>query len=160
MSKIKTITLNNILDIFKNIAKQHIMINDYGYGPHPNAAHNLNMPYMWVNTISASMDVENNLTSTYTIDCMIMDRVDKGDGNFQETTSDTNFILNTVIAEFKHQKNIIDRLIIIEGPISIDLITESTDNNVNGWLASFQIKVPIRYNPCDGLLEDCSDCGC
>lgn len=149
----KTTTLNNILDIFKSIAKKHIMINDYGYGPHPNATHNLKMPYMWVNTIGATMNTTNGLYTTYSIDCMIMDRIDKGDDNYQDTISDTNFILNTVIAEFKKQKDILDKLIILDGNINMNSIYESTDNNVNGWLASFQIKVPIRYNPCDGLLE-------
>ena len=154
----KTITLNNLIDIIKDISIKHPMIQGYGFGPYSNAVKDQPMPYLWVTPINSSLEYGNGpLTATWSIDIMVMDRIDKGDSNMQDTLSDTAFILQTIMSVLILDKRYKDLLIKIEGPSNMEVVTEATDNNVNGWLTNVRFKVPIHYNPCDELI---SDCGC
>lgn len=158
--KNKTITLNNITDILKNIARDHIMIKDYGYGDLGSGKFNLKMPYLWIQPLSQSTINDNNTQqAVYSIDIFVCDRITKGDDNSEEIISDTNFILNWILSYFKTSKEIKNMGIKITNN-DLEIFTSKTDNNLNGWVVNVKFRIPINYSACDGLLEICPDCEC
>ncbi len=83
----------------------------------------------------------------------LMDKIQKGDDNFEDTLSDTNYILATIVREMSQHPYYVDMNVSLSGDVVFDPATEATDDNVNGWIAQFTLKIPLRYGYCETPIE-------
>ena len=152
-----TSSLQKIISIFKDLSLRHEMVADWGYGPTYNigASRQMRFPYIWVEntqseTIKSINGYKENLYG-FTIFCL--DKINKGDDNYDQIISDTHYILDTIIQEIAQHKYYVDMNLSIDGNIIFQPVVEATDDNSNGWQADITIKVPIRYTYCNSPIE-------
>ena len=150
-----TVTLNKIISIFRDLSIRHEMINDFGFGETSDigASRPMLFPYMWVESTQSRV-IQGNTANKYqelyySFNIYLMDKIQKGDDNFEDTFSDTNYILSTIVREMSQHPFYVDMNISLVGDITLDPATEVYDDNVNGWIANFTLKVPIRYGFCE-----------
>lgn len=146
-------TLNMIIDLFRDIADRHLMVNDFGNGPSYNigASRPMKFPYLWVENQTATTisSVNGMKEKQYTFILYLMDKINKGDDNFDEIISDTDFILDGIIQEFSQSPFYVQNRISLVNNIVMQPVVEATDDNVNGWQATLTFKVPIFKTYCD-----------
>ena len=152
-----TLSINQIIAIFKDMAIRNKMITDFGYGPAYNigASREMNFPYIWVeqstSTTVRSANGYKELLINFNIYCM--DKINMGDSNYDEIISDTHYTLETMISEISQHKYYVDMNLSIDGDVTMEPVVEATDDNVNGWQASITFKLPIRYTYCNSPIE-------
>jgi hypothetical protein len=150
-----TITLNRIISIFRDASIRHEMINDFGFGETADigASRPMLFPYLWIEPTQSRV-VQGNTANRYqelyySFNVYLMDKIQKGDDNFEDTLSDTNYILSTIVREMSQHPFYVDMNVSLLGDIILDPATEAYDDNVNGWIANFTLKVPVRYGFCE-----------
>lgn len=144
-------TLNGFIEVFKDIVERHPFLADFGFGPTYNigAEKPMRFPYMWVWPAQSSIQVLNGqILAIYNFEVLIMDKIDKGDLNYEDSMSDTDFIGNTLVAEFIQSKFYRENSIKINGDIIKFPVQEETDDNANGWEYDISFAVPIKLNSC------------
>ena len=150
-------SINKLILIFKDLSSRHKLLNDFYYGQPDDlgASERLKFPYLWVE--QGSSEIVKSLNgfkeTIYSFNFYVMDKINKGDDNYDEIVSDTHFILDGIIQELAQHKYYVDMNISIDGNIVMDPVVEATDDNVNGWQAAIRLKVPIRYTPCNTPIE-------
>lgn len=159
-----TVTINNIVEIFNDIANRHNMIYDFGYGATENIGNDslIKYPLLWLDTPSNNIQFSDmNTTGFYNIDLYCMDILDKDQINYRDSISDTDFILNNIITELTRSSFYRENQIKIDGSVTKTLSVYDGRDNIVGWQASFVLKFPIRYTNCnipiDPICEDCED---
>jgi hypothetical protein len=152
-----TLSLNQIVSIFQDLAIRHKMINDFGFGETYNigASRQMLFPYLWVRPedtrIVRSANGYKERLQTFTL--FVMDKINMGDDNYQELLSDTHYILETIISEINQHLYYVEFNLSLDGDIIITPMVEETDDNVNGYGATITIKIPIRYTYCNSPIE-------
>lgn len=153
-------SVNQIVSIFRDLAIRHEMVNDFGYGPSYNigASTPMKFPYIWVEQGQAQVlkSVNGYKENIYTFQVYCMDKINKGDDNYDEIISDTKFILDSIVSDMSQHKYYIDFNLSLFENITMDVVTEATDDNVNGWVANISLKNPVRYTPCNVPIEPIS----
>lgn len=154
-----TLSINKIIDMFKDIAERHLMINAFSYGPLSdiNTEGELKMPYLHVENTSSTLSRGNGISYRevfYDFDVYVMDRINKGDSNYQDTTSDTLYILHTIITEISQHPYYVAAGLRLDGDINTEAVFEATDENVNGHKTSLRFKQGFRYTPCTIPIQD------
>lgn len=152
------LSINKIVSIFRDLAVRSEMVNDFGYGPTYNIesrSEPLRFSYLWLDDIGSVIESTDAGYKSiyYTFDLYCMDKINKGDSNYQETISDTNTILNQIIAEMAQHKYYRDMGLNLNGNITMEPVTEATNDNVNGWKATMTLKMPYRLVPCNIPIE-------
>lgn len=153
-----TLSINKVVSIFRDLTIRHKQLQDFGYGPTYNIeARNEPMlfPYLWLDDIGSVIEsTESGYKSMYyTFDLYVMDKINKGDSNYDETISDTNTILNQIFAEMSQHKYYRDMGLNLNGNITMEPVTEATNDNVNGWKATITLKQPYRLTACNVPIE-------
>jgi hypothetical protein len=154
-----TLSINRIISMFEDIANRHLMINAFSYGPMSdiNTEGELRMPYLHVENTTTTLSTGNGITYRevfYDFDVYVMDRINKGDSNYQETTSDTLFMLYSIIAEINQHPYYVDAGLKLSDDIQTESVFEATDENVNGHRATLRFKQGFRYTPCTVPIQD------
>ena len=153
-------SVNQIISIFRDLSIRHEMVNDFGYGPTYNigASQPMKFPYIWVEQGQAQVlkSLNGYKENIYTFQVYCMDKINKGDDNYDEIISDTKFILDSIISDMSQHQYYVDFNISLYLDIVMDVVTEATDDNVNGWVANISLKNPVRYTPCNVPIEPIS----
>ena len=154
-----TLSINRIISMFEDIANRHLMINAFSYGPMSdiNTEGELRTPYLHVENTTTTLSTGNGITYRevfYDFDVYVMDRINKGDSNYQETTSDTLFMLYSIIAEINQHPYYVDAGLKLSDDIQTESVFEATDENVNGHRATLRFKQGFRYTPCTVPIQD------
>jgi hypothetical protein len=145
-------SLNQLIKIFEDIAKNHNQIHDYGFGDIWNAGKSRKLKYvcLWLNCLSVTPnkgagDVYN--TSTFRFRVFLMDLVNKDKDNDTEVLSDTVQIAQDILAELNDNPYYGDnRVLITTNNVGITLFREKLEDELNGcW---FDIDMTIPYNYC------------
>lgn len=153
-----TLSVNKIKSIFEDIANRHHMINDYGFGPSYNIGADKPMlyPFLWiepVNTRVVTGKGNSQGVEFYTFNMYVMDKINKGDPNYIETSNDCDYISKTIFAELDQHIYYIDLDLSIEGDFTSEPVYEQTEDNSNGWMTTFTLKLPLRYSPCNDPMD-------
>ena len=150
--------LGMIISIFRDLALRHKMINDFIVGERFDigASNPLKFPYLWLSydqsVISGAIN-SNAQTITYVMQVAVMDKIKKGDSNYDNILSDTHYILSTIISEMVQHQYYANLNIKLDGDIIFNAAQEFSDDNSNGWIATFRLKVPMRYTYCNSPIE-------
>jgi len=148
--------MNQIKDIFYSLAMGNLMVNDFGFGPTYNitTGKQNKYPLMWVEPSSGGAvrtDIGQSRISVfnYSFNIFVVDRIEKGDSNFDELLNDCQFILQSTITMLDKHPMYTDLGINTEGNILWQPVFEVEDDNVNGWMAQITLRVPNRFTPCN-----------
>jgi hypothetical protein len=152
------ITIKEIVERIKSISLRHKMVNDFGWGPTYNIGTERPMlfPYIWVENLSSRLQSGQNGLRTYTATFNIycMGKADGGNTNLDDTTSDTNYILTTLLLAITNMKEFRNLGISITTDINSQPLVDATDDSCNGWSATVEIKVPVKLNTCDLPIDN------
>jgi len=156
----RVITLNTFEEMFGRIANGHGMLNDYGFGPSYNIGQDAPMkyPFLWVEPVSTTLlnggtgTGTSYLTQTYQFHFIVFDKINKGDGNYNQTSSDTDYILKTIIAELDQDPYWINYSLSLDGDISFEPVFEQLTDNANGWQALLTFRSPMWSTPCNSPI--------
>ena len=154
------LTLNRFEEMFRSIADKHEMINDYGFGPSYNIGNDraIKYPFLWIEPVNSTVlngglgSGTSFTTQTYQFNLICMDKINKGDDNYNQTSSDTDYILKTVIAYLDTEQIYIDYELHIDGDITIEPVYEQTEDNANGWEATMTFRSPMLSTPCNSPI--------
>lgn len=176
-----THSIERIIKMFNDLTFRHKMLNSFSYGPTSdiNANGELKMPYLHIENTNTTMSRGNsalNYTEVYyDFDVYVMDRINKGDDNYINTTSDTLYILQTIISEISQHPYYVAAGLKLVDDIQTEAVFEATDENVNGHRTTIRLKQALRFTPCTipiseipgwtfslagNVLEYRLDCGC
>lgn len=152
-----TLALTKIIDIFYSLAMGNKMVNDYFFGTsyNINSANERRYPLIAIeptnSTVTSSSNNGGSRMNVYlhTFNVYSLDRIAKGDGNFNELLNDCQFILQTFITQIDQHPYYTDLGMMFDGDINLQPVFEVEDDNVNGWMATITIKTPNKYTPCN-----------
>jgi len=152
-----TLSLNKIINIFRDFSIRHEMLNDFGYGPSYNigASRQMRFPYLWVeNTQSSTIGGINGYKEIqHTFTLFVMDKINMGDINYDQLMSDCHYILDTLVQEISQTRYYVDNNLNIFGDVIFTPVVEATDDNVNGWSCEITLSHPQRITPCNSPIE-------
>ena len=107
-----TLSVNQIISIFRDLSLRQKMVNDFGYGPTYNIGSTRPMlfPYIWVEQDqSQTIKSLNGYKETiFTLTVYCMDKINQGEDNYEEILSNTHYILDTLITEISQHKYYVD----------------------------------------------------
>ena len=151
-----TLTINKLNLLFEDISIRSKMISDYGFGPSYNINSNrpLSYPFLWVEPVDSRVQrgINGNLTEYYKFNLYVMDKINKGDDNYIETSSDCDYILKTIVGEIDQSDYYVELDISIDGDVTLQPVYEETPDNSNGWMCELTLKLPMRYTPCNSPI--------
>lgn len=145
-------THNQYIKLFRDIATNHRNINSFNTGDvweyMANEANTLYPVTMWVvlsdNVISGKMD-----SPKYTF--LIMDAVNKDEGNEDEVLSDTLRIAKDVIAVLRQPYY--ESYFQINTDITLTDFTERFDSEMSGWQFDLIFNQPFTYDSCQANMS-------
>jgi hypothetical protein len=154
-----TISINRLIEMFNDIANRHMMINAFSYGPLSdiNTEGELKMPYLHIENTSSTLSRGTGIDYRevyYNFDVYVMDRINKGDSNYQDTTSDTLYILHTIISEIDQHPYYVAAGLKLIDDVTTESVFEATDENVNGHRATLRFKQGFRFTPCTVPIDE------
>lgn len=176
-----THSIERIIKMFNDLTFRHKMLNSFSYGQNSdiNSSGELKMPYLHIENTNTTMSrggsALNYTEVYYDFDVYVMDRINKGDDNYINTTSDTLYILQTIISEISQHPYYVAAGLKLVDDIQTQAVFEATDENVNGHKTTIRLKQALRFTPCTipiseipgwtfslsgKVLEYRLDCGC
>jgi hypothetical protein len=146
-----TITYNQIIQLFSNLANAHKLIKAFNHGDVAEIESDLEInkhyPKIWVVPTSARI-VGNTVQTTFNILCF--DLVHKDESNETEVLSDTQLILFDVIKSIKHLSgNYFD----VIGQTTLTPFTERFGEWVSGWNGILTVETDYNEQGCDIPIE-------
>jgi hypothetical protein len=148
----EVIKLEKLIEIIQQTVESNLMVKDFGYGETSDIM-NLQTPYVWVLPATVDFVAPYFQEVIYSLDIFCMDRLNKGDNNWLEATSDTLYILQTIIGQIAKSREFIQMGIKIDGDIVAEPVIESTDDNCNGHKITLRLKTMNRVNPCNSPIN-------
>lgn len=159
MATVNQQTYNKLIDLFYSVAMspdmKHKMINSFGSGPTYNANVKNNLfPMLWVEPGQVTAVKTNSQSNSvgawiYNFKFYVLDKIHKGDDNFNELLSDCNFILQGLITHFDKHIYWNELQISLDGSVNYEPVYEITDDNLNGWVADISFRLPNKLSICN-----------
>lgn len=156
-------TIKNIKQIFEDLATNSVMINDYFYGNdfHKNGIEP-RYPLLQVYCTSQNLSSQSsnfNIIKSSDIEIVVWDRIDKGDANFDFITSDTSFVLETIVVSLKNHPLYKALRLSTSSSFDYDLFLEAGKDNIVGWRGVLTLSSPLNLSICNIPLTNVSiDC--
>jgi len=150
-------TLNQMVDVFRDIANRHQQLKGFGFGDFADVGKSKNLvyPFLWVNVIpSQNISLK---TVDYNFRLIVFDKVsqpkdnDRGDEstNGLEVLSDTMSIIRDIILLLRYDKYYRNANINLTNNPGLSPAKDAFDSRVNGWFTDINLQVPSNYNTCD-----------
>ena len=152
-------TILKFKEMFGKIAERHEMISDFGYGPsfEMGTDRTMKYPLTWFELIDSTVILGESgngmLTQQYRFYIYCLDKVIKGDDNYNVTTSTCDYIIKTIIAELDQNTDYIDMNMRLDSDITLEPVYEQTEDICNGFQAILSFRLPMRYNPCNSPIN-------
>jgi len=147
------ITLNNINNIFKDIADRHLQIHEFFIGQDYDiaASRKMNHVLLAINPTSAILSKTDNGYTTNTIEytLKVIDLVSKDLSNQQEVFSDTLSIIKDVVIMLNQHPDYYEMNLNIIGDVSLSTLDGVFDTDVTGWETNITIETPLALSYCE-----------
>lgn len=147
-------SLNRILYVLQVICNSMEMVHSFGYGATEdfNASNNTLMPAIWVEpNDSKEFNYDNGVrVEELALNVYCIDRINKGDNNFQDIHSDTKYTLQSIVAIVRESAYTRYQWIgLTRRDLEYKPVVRWSDENCNGWMCKLIFRVPVQYNPCN-----------
>jgi len=142
-----------IVSILRDISILNKQVSSFNYGQMSsfNADNSTTFPTIFVEpgpvNVSSTGNGYSEEVSEFNIYCL--DRINKGDSNYQEIISDMKFILQSLLGEIDGHQYFRELGLALDGDQIMDPYLEQTDENVNGWVWTLGLRQAFRYTPCN-----------
>lgn len=149
------ITINKLVDVIENISTRHPFIKSFGSGSIDNIPDNIDYPLLWVevDSVSRVKGGSGHNVKYIALNLYLFDRLDNGNTNYWEVISDTDFSIDTMIAEITQNSYYHENSILIEGNIDGMPYNDDLADGVCGWLTPITFKHPLRYSSFNTPIE-------
>lgn len=157
---VQTVTLNQIIDKFKEFSTNHPMIRDFGYGPTSDigVTKTMDFPYMWVSHQGNSNIKISNKTQTPELlfYVLFMDQVSDqpqtNDENGENSTNGQEILSDT----FQLLQDLIVTINTTWQPLGVSITTDvacypgmdETQDRVNGWVGELILRLSYANGIC------------
>ena len=154
-----TLSINKVVSIFRDLQIRNPLTNTffYGSGADFNALKNVVYPAFIVEQSTTIMKQSQQTLGYQTeylgFNLYVMDRLEKGDSNYQEILSDCLYSLQTMLAEIDNHIYYIELGMSIVEDITFEPVIRADDDDIQGWQAKIKFKIPIRYTPCNNPIQ-------
>jgi len=144
---------NKIVSILRDISLLNRQVSSFGYGQiHDfNSDDTVVFPSIFVEpgpvSVSSTGNGYGEEVSEFNVYCL--DRINKGDSNYQDIISDMKFILQSLLGEIDGHQYFRELGLALDGDQLMEPYLEETDENVNGWVWTLGLRQAFRYNPCN-----------
>lgn len=138
-------SLNQILNIIKQISQNHSQVNGYFFGEESDisASEQELYPLVWSNLLPSSISES---TLNVNISLLVLDIQKADQSNEQDTLSDTFSICQDIWAML-NSPSYYDRFQ-LEESVQLDIIREGLPDLVNGWRMNLTFMLPQTQNRC------------
>lgn len=145
---------NQLINYIKEICANHGMKPSCTFGPiwDFNADNQIFFPSIWIEPIDTKIvnSIQGVRVLKYAFYVYAVDRVDKGDNNFQDVMSDMDFLIKTIVAEIREGEfSRLNYFIIDSQDDEMHPVIEFTDEYTAGWRCKLMLRIPDIYNPCN-----------
>ncbi len=147
-----TPSINRLKDLFYSLSVGNLMIHDFGFGPTYNIdTTTKKFPLMWVepDVNQAIVDDRRIQVFTHTFNIYVMDKIKRGDENFDEIISDCSYIIQQIITMLGKHPIYTELNIAIDNDVTWQPVFEVGDVNCNGYMATITLRLPNRFSPCN-----------
>ena len=150
-------TLNNVLNLFKDIADRHKQIN--GYKSVQNfdidTSEGGKLPLLAVNPVGLLLPRGENgyKMLAFSIDMQVIDLLNKDLSNENDVLSDTAQIITDIITEFSSHPTYFNLGIDITNDISLDPLRGVYDTDLTGYKCTMDLEVPVNTSYCSNPVE-------
>jgi hypothetical protein len=137
-------TYNQLINVFKNIADKHMMVNAFGFGFYENMNNDPNSIYtkLWVTPINST--VKENVIE-YSFRILVYDVPHKDDSNKQEIWSDS---MSICVDIYKILKGYYNDFTVVGEPV-----IELFEDKLADWVCGSMMVINID------VVTDLSECG-
>lgn len=149
---VNTRTLNQLIEVFRDIADRHQMINHFYVGLDSDFTTD-NMPTypsLLVNPVGAGMPIGGNGFSVFSVDfnVKILDLLTDSHDNQFEILSDGLETLKDIISEFSTHPVYIESDFNIDNSLSFSVSRDVLNSDVAGWSVQITLVAPNRSSYC------------
>lgn len=152
-------TYDRIINVFEAVVANMPMATSWGFGPiwNFNANNTPNgelFPAIWFEPIGPCKIVS-SIQGIRVYKCVFylyaMDRIDKGDDNYQQVLSSTDGMLKDIMAEIREGQFARLNYVIVDNSQDQEMtpVIEVTDEYVNGWRIKVALRIPDILTPCN-----------
>lgn len=145
-------TLNNVLNLFKDIADRHEQINDYGVKQDfdVDADRANKYPLLIVNPTNPVMPKGENGYNVinYSIELQVLDLLNKDVDNTNDVLSDTMQVITDVLLEFSRHPDYYDMGIDLLNDVTLTSLRGVYDEDATGYKCLLELQVPINRGYC------------
>ena len=148
------ISLNQLIQIFKDFAIAHYQLNDFGYGSTSmiGTSRQMTPPYLWITHRSPSTIGVTNKTQIpeIVLTFIIVDKINQQtnyeetngyeSNNEQEVLSDTFQITQDLVNFISTQLGVYG-IMLSEDSISPEIVEDETTDKVSGWMCDIRLKL-------------------
>lgn len=148
----KITTLNQLIDTFKSFTNDHLILQDFGYGPTSEIGRSIQMkfPYLWITHSSSSIISIQNKTQipsinfTFIIVDQINDQANYMDTNGNESTNVQEILSDClqIVQDLIGFTLSIPTIKLLEEDVSIEPVMDETTDKVSGWSVDLSIRIP------------------
>ncbi len=151
--------LNKIISIFRDLSVRDKFVNNFGFGAPWQIQQQVDklFPLMWVEPSASDLTNDGGTSidynsQHYSFKVYVLDKINKGDDNYQEILSDCDFTLKTMLSEISNHQFYIDEGMRLDGSIQFTPLFEQLSDNCNGWVADLTIACENHYSPCNSPI--------
>lgn len=155
-----TLQLNKIVSIFRDLATRSTMVNSFEFGSSWNrqVTKDKLFPFIYLEPISSRVSDGGNgwkyaAEEFYTFNLYCVDKINKGDINYNDVLNNCDYILKSMIGEIYQHVFYIENDMRLDGDINITPLFEDMTDYCNGWFMEFTIMIPLRYSPCNNPIQ-------
>ena len=155
-------TYDRIIDLFKQVVGAMYEKPSFGFGPmwQYNADNQLTFPSIWIEPTATKMISSVQGIRVYKCSFYIyaLDRIDKGDDNYQQILSDTDGMIKDIMSFIRESAFARLNYIIVDNTQDMEMtpVLEATDEYVNGWRAKISLRIPDISTPCNIPIKNIS----
>lgn len=149
-------TYNQLINYFQDIVSRCSMFPSFNFGPiwDFNATNgSVTFPSIWIEPTDTKIinSIQGVRVHKYVFYIYALDRIDKGDDNYQQILSDMDALLKFIIAEIREGEFARVNYMIIDTQADIEMkvLLEYTDEYTNGWRCKLTLRIPDIYTPCN-----------
>ena len=161
MAGATTPNINRIITELSTIAHNHLSNPFFGFGPISdlNASNNSMMPIIWLEPDNSTLKntVSGFRSANISFKLYCLDKINKGDSNFQYLMSDMFQLGAEVAAQVRESASL--RTLFIGFDLSehqVEPMMRGTDEDLNGYIFHLKFQVPIIYTPCNNPISPLS----
>jgi hypothetical protein len=158
MGTSKSLTVNQLKDMFEDFATRHLQLNSFYFGPVDKIGDSEEFVYPMFGAIPGEViitsnqgtDVQRGAEFRFTI--LAADLEKRDDSNETEIRSDMVQILSDFIAECDQHEFFYENNLEITGDLTMTPFTERFSDLVTGYALNFNIRAPFKYLYCDAPI--------